>query len=113
MKTGFSLRNLNLKSPVLNGLSGLAGFAAGVLLAGLIAMEQTPISQAAESPSLPASSVNGAAPRAEPIPVEVPSRAGAAATWAFESTAAAPARDPGKNRPDLLSAPEGWTYAAE
>ncbi|HEX4598963.1 MAG TPA: hypothetical protein VH278_14310 [Burkholderiaceae bacterium] len=110
MKIGFLLRNLNLKSPVLNGLTGLAGFAAGVLMAGLIALDQTPPSQAAESPSLPASTVDGS--KAEPIPVEVPAQAAAAAPWAFEAATAAAARDPGKGRPDRLSAPDGWTYAA-
>jgi len=111
MKIGYSLRNLNLKSPVLSGLTGLAGFVAGVLLAGLISLEQTPRSEAAESPSLPAASIE--APRAEPIPVEVPSRAAPVVVpWVFESATAAPARDPGPTRPDRLSAPDGWTYGS-
>jgi hypothetical protein len=109
MKIGLLLRNLNFKSSVVSGLTGLAGFAAGVLVAGLIALQQTPSSEAAESPSLP---VNGLqAPLVEPIPVEIAPRAAVAAPWAFESATAAPERDPGKNRPDRLSAPEGWTYA--
>jgi hypothetical protein len=109
MKIGLSLRNLNLKSPVLSGLTGLAGFVAGVLVAGLISLEQTPSSQAAQAPGLPASSIY--VPRAEPIPVQDPTPAVTVAPWAFESVTAAPARDPGLARPDRLSAPEGWTYA--
>jgi hypothetical protein len=111
MKIRSLLRNPNLKSPLLNGLTGLAGFAAGVLMASLIALEQSPSSQAAESPSLPASTID--APGPEPIPAEVPARAASsAAPWAFEAATATPARDPGKGRPDRLSAPEGWTYVA-
>jgi hypothetical protein len=109
MKIGFLVRNPYLKSSVVSGLTGLAGFAAGVLVAGLIALQQTPSSEAAESPSLPVNELQ--APRVEPIPADIAGRATVSGPWVFESAPAAPARDPGKNRPDRLSAPEGWTYA--
>jgi hypothetical protein len=31
--------------------------------------------------------------------------------WNFESAVAQPRGEPGRNRRDLLSGPEGWTYA--
>jgi hypothetical protein len=112
MKTEAMLSKLQSKSPILNGLTGLAGFAAGALLVGVIALDQAPASQAAESHSLAMPSAAARqAPRIEVASPQIPAQA--AAPWPFESTASAPARDPGKNRPDRLSAPEGWTYTAE
>ncbi len=90
-------------------LSGVAGFAAGALLVGILAIEQTPTSSAAESPR-PAmlSTAPLDAPRIEWISTQPSNRFADADPWPFES--AAPAAAPGRARPDRLSAPEGWTY---
>ena len=112
MKTQAKMSTLQSKSSLLNGLTGLAGFAAGALVVGVIALDQAPASMAAESHSL---AMPSAAARHAPQ-IEVASQglpAQAAGSWPFESTTGAPARDPGKNRPDRLSAPEGWTYSGE
>ena len=93
----------------LSVLSGLAGFAAGALLVGVLALEQTPTSRAAESVR-PAvfSPAPQDAPRIELISTQAPDGLAVAGPWAFES--ASPAGAPGRARPDRLSAPEGWTY---
>lgn len=99
------------KLPVLSGLAGVAGFAAGALLVGLLAFEHPHTSNAAESPrALVSSAVAQQAPRIETNWMQAPDRLAVAGPWPFESAAPAPAKAPGKMRPDRLSAPEGWTY---
>jgi hypothetical protein len=89
---------------------GLAGFAAGSLLMGLVAFTRQAGPIAAQSSRVPAATLvpndrmqtpetpyaDRAWPyQAEPFP------------WPFES--AAPERVPGPKRPDRLSGPDGWT----
>jgi len=92
-------------------LVALAGFAAGAVLMGLVALTRHPVPIATESPrtATPNLAPNDVfqAPttlyrdrawpdQAEPFP------------WPFESTP--PARAPGAKRADRLSGPDGWTY---
>ena len=111
MRTGFAAvrRQSGAISTV---LIGLAGFAAGALLMGLVALTQQPLPIAAESPRLPASSF---VPRdVAPTPtMTYGNRAWAAPAapgpWPFESATPGSAHAPGAQRPDRLSGPEGWT----
>lgn len=110
MGTGSTAARLQAGA-ISTALTGLAGFAAGALLTGLVAFTRHPVPIATESPRTPASNLapndvvqtpttpygDRAWPnQAEPFP------------WPFE--AAGPARAPGAKRPDRLSGPDGWTY---
>jgi hypothetical protein len=104
MKTGFALLPRQ-SGAISSGLVALAGFAAGALVVGLLALNQHPAPIVDKSIPAPmargASEANwepAAAPQADPP------------TWPFESGTPAPARPPGAGRPDRLSAPDGWTY---
>ncbi|HWY73058.1 MAG TPA: hypothetical protein VNW98_05410 [Burkholderiaceae bacterium] len=94
-------------------LIGLVGFVAGALTVGLLALTRPAAPIAAETARLPASSGvlrdavpttavvdrdRSWSPQADPFP------------WPFESATPRPVRAPGSNRPDRLSAPEGWTH---
>lgn len=99
---------LHSRLPVASGLAGVVGFAAGALLVGILALEHPHTSKAAESPPpVVAGAAAQDAPRVETISAQAFDRPAVAGPWAFES--AAPAAAPGRNRPDRLSAPEGWT----
>lgn len=93
-----------------SGLVGLAGFAAGALLMGLVAFHPRPAPAAAESARVPGS--NGATAEADSRTNlqerTRPSQADPSAS-AFESGTPGPAHPPGRQRADLLSAPDGWT----
>jgi hypothetical protein len=93
-------------------LIALAGFAAGALVVGLLALVRHPAPAAGESARMPASgTVLHEADPASTImtrDTEWPSR-GEPFPWPFEATTPASAVAPGRNRPDKLSAPEGWT----
>ena len=89
---------------------GLAGFAAGAFLMGLLAFTRQQGPTAAESSRVPAATLvpndrmqtpaTPYADRAWPYQAEQ-------FPWPFES--AAPERVPGVKRPDRLSGPDGWT----
>jgi hypothetical protein len=111
MRTGFvAVRRQS--GAVSTVLIGLAGFAAGALLMGLVALSRPPVPIAVESPRLPASNLapNDVVPtptmpygnRAWATPAEP-------RPWPFESATPGPARAPGAQRPDRLSGPDGWT----
>jgi len=102
---------LHSSRSVVSGLAGVAGFAAGALLVGILALEHPHTSKAAESPrTLVSRAAAQDAPRIEPISAQAADRLAVAGPWPFESAAPAPAAAPGRMRPDRLSAPEGWTY---
>jgi hypothetical protein len=111
MKTGFVA--VRRQSGAMSAaLIGLAGFAAGALLTGLVALSRSPVPVAVESPRLSAS--NLAPNDVVPTPTMLyGNRAWAAPAeprpWPFESATPGSARAPGPNRPDRLGGPEGWT----
>jgi hypothetical protein len=93
-------------------LIGLAGFATGALLMGLVALTRQPVPIAAESSRLPAS--NSAPNDVVPTPtMPYGNRAWATPAephpWPFESATPGPGHAPGAQRPDRLSGPDGWT----
>jgi hypothetical protein len=96
-------------------LVGLAGFAAGALVVGLLALARHPASATNEPMQSPES--NLAAHEVVPAPAivtrdkEWPPPA-EPFPWPFESQTHASIGAPGKNRPDRLSGPEGWTHDA-
>ncbi|HWY73422.1 MAG TPA: hypothetical protein VNW98_07250 [Burkholderiaceae bacterium] len=101
-------------SPFMVGFTGLAGFAAGALLAGTVLSAPAPAPSAGDWLRVPvASSIAQDMVRVEPISTFVPDRLAVAGPWPFESATPASAGAPGKKRPDRLSAPEGWTYEAD
>ena len=100
-------------SAALLALTALAGFAAGALTVAWVAPERAVLS-APDSATMsvryrapqPAARLPQAPPTGFPPPtVSDPNG------WNFESAMAQPRGEPGRNRPDLLSGPEGWTYA--
>jgi hypothetical protein len=101
-------------SAFLIGLAGLAGFAAGALLVGTVALTPRPTPTGDLLGIAVASSSSHDVARLEAVSTYAPDRLAVAGPWPFESTSpAAPAGvAPGKTRPDRLSAPEGWTYEA-
>jgi len=91
----------------------LIGFAAGALLVGTVAFGPRPAPATHDSFRIPvASGTAQGVVRVEAIATYTPDRLAVAGPWFFESATAAAAGAPGKTRPDLLSAPEGWTYDA-
>jgi hypothetical protein len=100
-------------SAFLIGLTGLAGFAAGALLVGTVALTPRPTPTGDLLGIAVASSSSHDVARVEPVSTYAPDRLAVAGPWPFESASpAASAGAPGKTRPDRLSAPEGWTYEA-
>ena len=94
-------------------LIGLAGFAAGALLVGTVALGSRPVPTADESLRVPVTSRTAQdAVRVETTSIYAPDRLAVAGPWPFESATPASERATGKMRPDRLSAPEGWTYDA-
>jgi hypothetical protein len=93
-------------------LAALGGFAAGALLVALAAFERStpgtdesagiPVQYHAPQPAVefPVASTQAWQPSAVSGP------------WTFEGGTPQPRGGPGRKRPDLLSAPEGWTYDA-
>jgi hypothetical protein len=109
MRTGFAAMRPQ-SGAMSTVLIGLAGFAAGALLMGLVAVSRQPLPVVAESPHLPAS--NRAPNEVVPTPTMPYGNrewATAAAPWPFESATPGAARAPGAQRPDRLSGPDGWT----
>jgi hypothetical protein len=100
-------------SATVMALTALGGFAAGALVAGVVAL--APHSASGSNASARISAELGAPPSAAgpppasteaPPPPAVP----ATAAWSFEAATPRPRGGLGRKRPDLLSAPEGWTY---
>jgi hypothetical protein len=101
-------------SAALLALTALCGFAAGALTVGLLASER--LGQGSAEPATvpvsypaPPGAARSAVPPAPafPLPSAPPPN-----PWHFEAAAPHPNSGPGRNRPDLLSAPEGWTSEA-
>jgi hypothetical protein len=95
-------------------LIAVAGFAAGALVVGLVALTRPAGPSAPQTARLPASS--GASRDVVPPPLidggrAWPDQAGSV-PWPFESAQRPPARAPGAKRPDRLSGPDGWTVDA-
>jgi hypothetical protein len=95
-------------SAVLLGLTGLAGFLAGAVVAvlaldGDVATSPAAV-RAATGPDLARQEVP-----ADPVSSRDWIAPGAASGWPYESAAPSAAGAPGRSRRDLLSAPEGWT----
>jgi hypothetical protein len=100
-----------------SGLTTLGGFAAGALTVGMIAFVAQPMPKTENGSRIPTltSFAQGAARDAAMREIMAtqapdPSAAGPAGPWAFEVATPEPPRGPGKKRPDLMGAPEGWTY---
>lgn len=95
-------------SAVLLGLTGLAGFLAGAVVAVLTLDGDVATAPVAQH----AATVPGSAPQ-EALPAAVSSRdwpkPEATSPWPYESAADKAAGAPGRDRPDRLAAPEGWT----
>ena len=99
-------------------LTALAGFAAGALVVGLVALIRHPLPVAADSLALPMSSaVSHDATKDENRTAGAlnsdrlwPGQADEVLTWPFESGTRAPEHPPGRKRSDRLSGPDGWTY---
>jgi hypothetical protein len=104
------------RGAISTALVALAGFAAGAVVVGLLALARHPASTTEDSVRIPASNTGAHEevpaptlitrdrewpPPAEPFP------------WPFESSTRGSASVPGKKRPDRLSAPEGWTHDAD
>jgi hypothetical protein len=107
------LLHLGLMSPVFTGLVVLAAcVAGGWAISSLVTPHRRPVVEIIELPVVvsqgtakyPTGPEMTLAPTRESLVV--------AQSWAFESTSDAPVNSTAKKRPDLLSAPEGWTYDA-
>jgi hypothetical protein len=102
-------------SPVMIALTTLGGFAAGALTVGIMASVGNPMSRDDGVPRISTvTTVEQSAARdtamREIMATQPPDSSAVAPVglWAFEAkTPGAP--PPGKKRPDLLGAPEGWT----
>ena len=108
------LLHLGLMSPVFTGLVVLAAcVAGGWAISSLITPHRRPVVEIIE---LPVVVSEGAAKYPTgPDMTLAPSRESLVVTqsWAFESASAeTPVQSPARKRPDLLSAPDGWTYSA-
>jgi len=93
-------------------LIGLAGFATGAALMGVVALTRQPVPVVAESPRLPASNFapnDVVATPTMPYGNRAWSTPAEPRPWPFESAAPGSARAPGAQRPDRLSGPDGWT----
>jgi hypothetical protein len=102
-------------SPLRVGLTALAGFAAGVCLVGLMTFRSSPTLKTDER-----AATNGSSDSATIAPVPGPAVASGArepegvaapAPWPYEGATPEARRRRGEKRPDLLGAPDGWTYA--
>jgi hypothetical protein len=94
-------------------LSALAGFAAGALVMAVLGFMRHPLPLEGEPLAVPMSTgADSAATRTSEVNLERmrPGKADEALTWPFESRTTTRGRDPGANRPDRLSGPDGWTY---
>jgi hypothetical protein len=97
-------------SAALLGLTGLIGFAAGAMLAGLLLAggDTTPAPAASDRAAASNAAPRGPAPTLAAPATDWPA-AQAPSPWPFESGRSAAADVPGRNRPDRLGGPEGWT----
>ena len=92
-------------------LAALFGFAGGTLLVGLVALALAHDPNAGPTRL----QIQHRAPQAElQLPAAYPDSPSQTVQtfdpWNFESAMPKASRAPGRNRPDLLSGPEGWTY---
>lgn len=94
----------------MNALVAMGGFAAGALLVGWVAFERSS-SGTAESAQIPIPP-HAPQPAVElPVtPIQAWHPSAVSGPWNFEAATPEPRGWPGRKRPDLLSAPEGWTY---
>ncbi len=95
-------------------MAALGGFAAGALLVGLAAFERSApgTDQSADVPIQYHAPQPAAEPRVASTQAWQPSEISPSAPWSFEAAPPQPRGGPGRKRPDLLSAPEGWTVDA-
>lgn len=110
MGPGFAVARLQ-SGAISTALIGLAGFVAGALVMGLVAFARHPMPSVAESTRTPASTSiphDMGSPATAPYWERTSPSQAEPFPWPYEG--AAPARPPGANRPDRLSAPDGWTY---
>ena len=108
------LLHLGLMSPVFTGLVVLAAcVAGGWAISSLVTPHRRPVVEIIDVPSVVVSEGAAKYPTAPEMTL-APARESlvVAQSWAFESTSDTPVNSTAKKRPDLLSAPEGWTYDA-
>src|SRR5258708_24726345 len=96
------------------GLTALAGFAAGVCLVGLMTFRSSPTLKTDERAGTNGSSASATiAPVPEPTVASgarAPEGVAAPAPCPYEAATPEARGRRGDKRPDLLGAPDGWTY---